>query len=206
DTLDKAEHAQDNFITLLKSYLLLFKEKKFIKYAMIKGLISAYLWGDAANFPLVVTTGLHETSFNYAIFIVMHLFWCLIGIFINYHYVTKYGVKKMLSFGLSLEVVSELGLLFICYYFNVDSVITYGFLISISDIALTLVLTNAAVMATMSLPKNKIGRANAIISFLNSALTMVFIMLSAYFFNGTFLPTIVMASFCAIIAYMLFRL
>ncbi|OEY86549.1 bicyclomycin resistance protein [Wolbachia pipientis] len=190
-------------IRILKQYLLLFRNYRFLGFAVIQGLTFMWLWAYIANYPFIFKyLKIKDEYFGYLISIMVSFY--MIGALINRKYVSKIGINKMLTIGLILPIISDGSLLI--YYYSIGHLNLYILEIAwiLSNIGIAFIISNNVTLAFGEI--NDIGFGSAFISFCDMAFGATGIYIVGKFFHYNVLPNLVLTVICSITAIVIYSL
>ncbi|WCR53206.1 MAG: Bicyclomycin resistance protein [Wolbachia endosymbiont of Ctenocephalides orientis wCori] len=189
-------------VYIYKQYLLIFKDYRFLGFALIHGLTFMWLWAYIGNYAFIFgSLGIEIQYFGYLISIVVVFY--IMGTLINRRYVPKLGVSVMLMIGLISPIVSD-SLLVYLYYINKLNVFTLQLAWVPSNIGLAFIISNNVTSAFEKI--QNIGIGSAILAFCNMAFGALGIVIVGQFFQYGVLSNALLTTACSIIAVIMFTI
>ncbi|QKX01965.1 Bcr/CflA family efflux MFS transporter [Wolbachia endosymbiont of Cruorifilaria tuberocauda] len=187
---------------ILKQYILIFRNYRFLGFSTIHGLTFMWLWAYVANYPFIFEAmGVEVQYFGYFISIIVIFF--MIGTLINRKCVPKMGVSRMLIVGLALPIIPE-SLLAYFYSINKLSIFILQIIWIPSNMGLALVISNNVTFALETI--KGIGLGSGVLSFCNMMFGAVGIYVIGQFFSYGVLSNALLTVVCSIIAVLIYYL
>lgn len=185
-------------------YVSLLQNYRFFGFTLIQGLTSMWMWAYITNYIFIFKSMNIEARYYGYLIAITSLFYIL-GTLINRRYVSRIGVSRMLTVGLTLPVI--FGTLLMCFYFmNKLNIYIIEATLAISNISLALITSNNITSALETIKDTGFG--NAFISFCNLMLGAIGTYIVGKFFHYGILPNLlltVVSSTTAIAIYTALR-
>ncbi|WP_289513929.1 multidrug effflux MFS transporter [Wolbachia pipientis] len=189
-------------ISIIKQYILIFRNYRFLGFSAIHGLTFMWLWAYIANYPFIFEfMGVEVQYFGYLISIIVMFY--IIGTLINRRCVPKVGVSRMLMIGLILPIISDCLLVYL-YFTNALNISTLVICWVPNNIGFALIISNNVTSALETI--KVIGLGSAVLSFCNMMFGAIGIYIVGKFFSYGILPNLLLTIVCSTIAVLIYSL
>lgn len=201
ETLLPEKRMKLSFKTLLINYYIIIKNPIFSGYAMISALLYAGWWGYISAIPYIFMDVLKVELIDFGYYQIALVFAFIIGSNLNRFCVTRFGVNRVLIYGL---VVSTIGsILFLLYAIMAKAYPHYiTALMGIYCIGMGLVFANTATRALDIFPHLK-GAASAMMGGFESLVPVITVSVVSNFFDDTVFPIALVQLICAVVCILI---
>jgi DHA1 family bicyclomycin/chloramphenicol resistance-like MFS transporter len=202
ETLIEKPQGDFSFTTVFQGYKRLACNHVFVAFMMIQFMTIAGLWAELANLPFLYINDMGIKAYHYGYFAAAAVGSYVLGTIANQKWVSIFGMKRMLGFGISLVFFSRIMLLVINYFVELSPV--YIQLVETPGaFGLGLIFGNATTYALESAGKD----SGAAAAFLGTAEMLgggIGVYLVAVFYNATIVPIAIMTAITAFINLLIF--
>ncbi|WP_339045696.1 multidrug effflux MFS transporter [Candidatus Mesenet endosymbiont of Agriotes lineatus] len=190
---------------ILKQYIEIFKNYRFLGFAAINSLNFMWIWAYIGNLPFVLIKGMNISAKYYGYLITIIIISYMIGAAINRKFVKKVGIKNMLLIGLFLPLISDLSLIFLYYNIGLTIVIMESFWL-IANVGFAFVISNGVTSALEETEES--GLSLALIAFMQMIFGAVGVSIVGYFSKVSYsiVPNLLLTVTCSIIAIAIYTL
>ncbi|MDN5247571.1 MAG: multidrug effflux MFS transporter [Wolbachia endosymbiont of Tyrophagus putrescentiae] len=189
-------------ISILTQYVMVFRNYRFLGFAVIQGLTFMWLWAYIANYSFIFESmGIDVQYFGYFISVVIIFY--MIGTLINRKYVSKIGMNKMLVIGLILPIISDGSLLYF-YFTNTLNMYIIEIAWIFSNIGIAFTISNNVTFALEVIKDTGLG--SAFISFCDMTLGAIGIYIVGQFFQYGILANLLLTITCSVVAILIYSL
>lgn len=201
ETLSSEKRMKLSLKTLFLNYCTIIKNPIFSGYALISALLYAGWWGYISAIPYIFIDVLKVELIHFGYYQIALVFAFIIGSNLNRFCVTKFGIHRVLMYGLIICTIGSI--LFLLYAFMATSHPLYiTALMGIYCIGMGLVFANTATRALDIFPNLK-GAASAIMGGFESLVPVVTVSIVSNFFNDTVLPVALVQLICAVVCILI---
>jgi DHA1 family bicyclomycin/chloramphenicol resistance-like MFS transporter len=182
--------------TFALNYIVIFKEKIFVKYLIIKVLCVMLIFVESSNVPLIFVDYMGIQPEYYGLYVLPLFLMYVLSTLISGKYIEKYHEKNMILFGLIMMITSNAAILATSSLTIITPV-----MIQICKIPCYmgwgLIFGNATAKIVSATP-GKAGVASSIMIALEMIFSSLGITITGSFFDGTIIPvTYFMLAACA---------
>lgn len=188
-----------------KQYIKIFKNYRFLGFAVINSLNFMWIWAYIGNLPFVLIEGMNISAKYYGYLIMIMIISYMIGAAINRRFVKRIGIKNMLLIGLFLPLISDLSLTFLYYNINLTVIIMESFWL-IANVGFAFIISNSITSALEEIQESGLGLA--LIAFMQMIFGAIGVSIVGYFNEVSYsvLPNLLLTVTCCVIAIIIYML
>ncbi|KJV69147.1 multidrug effflux MFS transporter [Candidatus Neoehrlichia procyonis] len=191
-----------NFYCVIRKYINLMMNMRFLGFALIYSLTIMWVWASIVNLPFVFIKSMNLPVGNYGYLIAIHVISYVIGTVVNQRLVERAGMNKMLIVGLLLNFVPDIIIVMLHY----SSVILTPLLIELiwvpSGVGIAFTIGNS--MASAFKETQDSGTGSAFIVFLQTIFGAFGIYIVECFSDGTIVAIAFLPIICSVIAIIIY--
>ncbi|KJV64413.1 drug resistance transporter, Bcr/CflA subfamily protein [Anaplasma phagocytophilum str. ApMUC09] len=184
--------------SILAEYGALFRNYRFLCFALVQSLTIMWVWASMANLPFVFIEGMHLPVEYYGYLVAMSVVSYIAGTIVNRRLIGKLGMMRMIVLGLLSVMIPDV-IVIICHY-AFPAFLTPLFIEMIwlpSSFGIAFITSNSVAIAFGEV-KDK-GAASAFISFGQTIFGACGIYIVGKFYNGTIVPVSVLPIVCCLL-------
>ncbi|MFV9839107.1 MAG: Bcr/CflA family efflux MFS transporter, partial [Aaplasma endosymbiont of Hyalomma asiaticum] len=101
--------------SIVSEYVSLFKNYRFLSFALIQSLTIMWVWASMANLPFVFIEGMNLPVKYYGYLVAISVLSYMGGAFANRRLMGKFGLRRMITMGLALVIIPD-SIVIACHY------------------------------------------------------------------------------------------
>lgn len=185
------------------SYIKLLRNKPYAMFMLISVLSFVWLWNMIATMPFLFIDDMGISVSHYGYLMVLGIAGYFIGTIVNQIYVMKFGMSKMLIFGLFLPLITDSSLIILHHFITLTPLFIQA-LWFFSSLGLACIFGNATTLALDQIKDSDSSKAMALLVFFEMLCSALSIFAVSFFYNKTILSISVFTVICSMLAIIVF--
>ncbi|QXK91727.1 multidrug effflux MFS transporter [Neoehrlichia mikurensis] len=190
-----------NFYYVVKKYVNLMVNMRFLGFALIYSLTIMWVWASIVNLPFVFIKSMNLPIGNYGYLIAIHVISYVIGTIINQRLVERVGMNRMLIMGLLLDFIPDIIVVIFHYAIKLTPLLIELIWIP-SGIGIAFTISNSMASAFKEIQDS--GTGSAFIVFLQTFFGALGIYIVECFSDGTIIAIAILPIICSIVSIVIY--